>query len=135
MTYRVCYADTDRMGRVYYANYLVFAERARTELIRAAGRPYRELEQDGTFLPVRSCAARYFGYAEYDDELRFHTWATRLRHATLTFVTGIWRAPEAPPLVLVTVELACVSAEGRPQPFPADSLEAITAFLAPEAVP
>ncbi len=49
MTYRVPYADTDQMDVVYYANYLVYFERSRTEMLRDAGLPYIELEQNGYF--------------------------------------------------------------------------------------
>jgi acyl-CoA thioester hydrolase len=52
ISYRVPYADTDQMGVVYYANYLVYFERLRNELVRAGGRSYRQWEEDGITLPV-----------------------------------------------------------------------------------
>jgi len=127
--YRVCYADTDRMGRVYYANYFVLFERARTDLMRAAGIPYKQIEAEGFFLPVRHCEARYYGYAAYDDALCLHTWITRLRRATVTFVTGVQREGETELLVIGTVELACVAATGRPQPLRASVIEVLQPYV------
>lgn len=67
--YRVPYADTDQMGFVYYGNYLVFFERARNELLRAMGFPYRQLEALGVGLPVTEAAIQYHAHAKYDDLL------------------------------------------------------------------
>lgn len=128
-TYRVCYADTDLMQRVYYANYLVYAERARTEFLRDVGHSYKSIEADGCFFPVRSCHARYFNYAEYDDLLEFRTHVGKMRHATLTFVTDICRGDEKP-LVTATVELACVGRNGKPCVIPEVLREALVPFVA-----
>lgn len=129
MNYRVSYADTDRMDRVYYANYLVFCERARTELLRDVGFPYRKVEEMGFLFPVRRCQIRYMGFAEYDDLLTFSTQVTRLSHATLTFATNIIRIPAEKPLVRAEVELACLSASGKPTPIPHDLREALAPYL------
>jgi len=132
MRYRVCYGDTDRMGRVYYANYLVFAERARTEYLRDAGYPYRDVENDGLALPVRQCHVRYHAPALYDDELEFHTRAVERTHATVTVETAVIRPPEDAVLAVARVELACVDRDsGRPQPIPERLLEALGRFAAP----
>ena len=69
MTYRVPYADTDQMGVVYYANYLVLFERARNEMLRAYGLTYLELEQLGVALPVVEATVAYHSPAHYDDLL------------------------------------------------------------------
>ena len=69
LAYRVPYADTDQMGVVYYANYLVYFERARNEVLRAAGFPYRKLEAMGYALPVLEAQVAYRRAARYDDEL------------------------------------------------------------------
>lgn len=128
-SYRVSYGDTDRMNRVYYANYLEICERARTELLRAIGFPYREIEARGWFFPVRSCQIRYFGYAVYDDELICLTRVVKLRHATLSFATDITRADAPKPLVAATVELACVSADGKPCLIPDELRAAVLPYL------
>ena len=67
--YRVCYADTDQMGVVYYANYFVLFERARTELLRQNGLSYRQIEELGFMLPVLDAHAKYHRPARYDDLL------------------------------------------------------------------
>jgi acyl-CoA thioester hydrolase len=66
---RVRYADTDKMGIVYYAKYLEYFEVARTEMLRALGLPYREIEAQGFELPVASASIKYYKGASYDDEL------------------------------------------------------------------
>jgi acyl-CoA thioester hydrolase len=68
-TIRVRYADTDQMGVVYYAKYLEYFEVARTEMLRAMGLPYREIEAKGYELPVASASIKYYKGAVYDDEL------------------------------------------------------------------
>lgn len=72
-TVRVRYAETDRMGVVYYANYLVWFEVARTELLRSLGWTYREMEEGGVQLPVLEAHCEYRRPARYDDELEIHT--------------------------------------------------------------
>ena len=128
-TYRVSYGDTDRMDRVYYANYLEICERARTELLRAVGFPYRTIEERGWLFPVRSCQVRYFGYAVYDDELECRTRMTKLRHATLSFTTEIGHFGIDKPLVVGTVELACVGKNGKPCVIPDELRAALEPYV------
>ena len=70
---RVRYAETDRMGVVYYANYLVWFEVGRTEWLRQAGWTYREMERDGISLPVIEARCEYRRPARYDDEIEIAT--------------------------------------------------------------
>jgi len=67
--YRVSYADTDQMGVVYYANYLVLFERVRNELLRNISYPYTRLESEGVMLPVVEAHVDYKNPAFYDDLL------------------------------------------------------------------
>ncbi len=67
--YRVIYGDTDRMGIAYHANYLRWFEIGRTELFRAWGLPYREIEAKGIMLPVSEVRCKYLAPAKYDDLL------------------------------------------------------------------
>jgi acyl-CoA thioester hydrolase len=67
---RVRYADTDQMSLVYYGKYFEYFEVARTEMLRAAGLPYSEIERVGFALPVRDASIRYYAGATYDDLLR-----------------------------------------------------------------
>lgn len=68
-TLRVRYAETDRMGYVYYGTYAQYFEVARVETLRSLGMPYKRLEDDGVMLPVRDLQVRYFRPAFYDDLL------------------------------------------------------------------
>ena len=68
-TLRVRYADTDKMGIVYYAKYLEYFEVARTEMLRSLGLPYSEIEEKGYALPVSEASIKYYKGAGYDDEL------------------------------------------------------------------
>ncbi len=67
--YRVIYGDTDKMGIAYHANYLRWFEIGRTELFRAWGLPYREIEKKGIMLPVSEVKCKYLAPARYDDLL------------------------------------------------------------------
>jgi acyl-CoA thioester hydrolase len=72
---RVRYAETDQMGVVYYANYLVWMEVGRVELCRTTGIRYRDMEiDDGVLLVVAEANCRYLAPARYDDEIRIRTW-------------------------------------------------------------
>ena len=72
-TLRVRYAETDQMGVVYYANYLVWFEVARTDLLRSLGWTYREMEAEGVFLPVIEAHCEYRRPARYDEEIEVRT--------------------------------------------------------------
>jgi acyl-CoA thioester hydrolase len=82
---RVRYAETDRMGVVYYANYLVWFEVGRTEWLRAAGWSYREMERGGTQLPVIEAHCEYRQPARYDDEVEIRTRATQVGPVRMRF--------------------------------------------------
>jgi len=83
---RIAYADTDRMGVVYYANYLTLFERGRTELMRNLGIRYRDLEeQEHVYLPVSEARVKYLSPARYDDMIRVVTRVSRLGGASIEF--------------------------------------------------
>ncbi len=83
---RVRYAETDKMGIVYYANYLVWFEIGRTEFCRTRGFSYRDMEEmDDAFLVVAESYCRYKAPAYYDDELLIRTHITELRKRSLRF--------------------------------------------------
>ena len=92
--YRVPYADTDMMGVVYYANYLVMFERARNELMRACGYTYRECEAEGWGLPVTHAECNYKGSAHYDDLLEISAWVQAQRGVRLEIACEIRRKGE-----------------------------------------
>ena len=82
---RVRYAETDRMGVVYYANYLVWFEVARADLMRTLGWTYREMEESGVFLPVIEAQCEYRRPARYDDEIEIRTTGTVVSAVRMTF--------------------------------------------------
>ena len=91
-TLRVRYAETDRMGVVYHANYLVWFEIGRTEYCRARGFAYRDMEENGhAFLVVAESYCRYKAPARYDDELLVRTHITELRRRSVRFGYEIMR--------------------------------------------
>ena len=84
--FRVRYAETDQMGVVYYANYLVWMEVGRVELVRALGFQYKELEQsDGLYLSVIEAQCRYIFPARYDQEIVVETKTVKATSRTLEF--------------------------------------------------
>src|SRR5690349_7497079 len=88
---RIAYADTDRMGVVYYANYLVLFERGRTEFLRSLGLRYRDLEEkQRIFMPAMESHVEYFAPARYDDMIKVRTFLSELGHAHLTFGSEIY---------------------------------------------
>jgi acyl-CoA thioester hydrolase len=93
---RVRYAETDQMGIVYYANYLVWFELGRVELLRSLGLAYSRLETDhGCILPVIEATCRYKSPARYDDEILIETRPALLRGSVLKFAYRILRkAPQ-----------------------------------------
>ena len=82
---RVRYQETDNMGVVYYANYFIWFEVARTEYLRSAGISYRKLEEKGAYLMVASATCQYKAPARYDDVVRIQTWIPRLKNSSLQF--------------------------------------------------
>jgi acyl-CoA thioester hydrolase len=85
-TIRVRYAETDRMGVVYHANYLIWFEIGRTEFCRARGFAYKDMEEnDRAFLVVAESYCRYKAPAHYDDELIVRTHITELRRRSVRF--------------------------------------------------
>jgi len=87
--HRVTYAETDRMGFAYYGNYLTWFEIGRTELIRASGMAYCELEEKGYMLPVTEASCRYHAPAKYDDLVTIRTTLAEFKGIRMTFTYEI----------------------------------------------
>ena len=131
---RVYYEDTDAAGIVYYANYLRFAERARTEMLRVGGYGHMRLHADtGITLAVRRCVADYLAPARLDDLLSIESRVTALRGATLELSQVVRRA-EADgghaDLVRLTVTLVALLASGKPTRIPARLRDLLAAHAA-----
>lgn len=128
---RVYYEDTDAAGVVYYANYLRFAERARTEFLRGVGVRHRDfLESDGVMLAVRRCEVDYVRPAILDDAIEVHTEVTDLGGASMWMAQTV-RCGDAD-LARLKVRLACVTRDGRPARFPERLLEVVKPFCTAE---
>ncbi len=114
---RVYFEDTDAAGIVYYANYLKFTERARTDMLRLAGITQRELlATEGLALAVRRCELDYLAPARLDDELEVHTRVLKVGPATINAEQVVKR--EGADLVRSLVRLACINRDGRPRRLP-----------------
>jgi acyl-CoA thioester hydrolase len=111
-TIRVYFEDTDAAGIVYYANYLKFAERARTDWLRALGMPHSQMiKRDGLTLVVRRCEADYRKPAHLDDELIIETELTKLGGASIDLLQRVYRDGDL--LVEMKVVVVCVGRDGR----------------------
>lgn len=82
---RVRYQETDNMGVVYYGNYFVWFEVARTEYLRSFGVSYRKLEEKGMYLMVASASCQYRSPARYDDEVTVQSWISEMKNSSLKF--------------------------------------------------
>ncbi|ASU41522.1 tol-pal system-associated acyl-CoA thioesterase [Herbaspirillum sp. meg3] len=127
---RVYYEDTDTGGVVFYANYLKFFERARTEWLRALGYSQQALaESSGLIFVVKSTAVDYFSPARLDDELKLTVVVEQFRNASLAFVQEAWRTTGTPQgteqtlLARGRITIVCVNAASfRPQAIPEEML-------------
>jgi acyl-CoA thioester hydrolase len=127
-TLRVYYEDTDAGGVVYHANYLRFAERARTEALRDLGVPHAEMTlQFGLMFMVRRVKLDYLAPARLDDSLVLVTRALALRGATVELRQSVMRETTQDHLATADVLLACVRvADGRPARIPPRWRDALT---------
>lgn len=127
---RVQWEDTDAAGIVYYANYLRFIERGRSDLLLSHGIDQRGLidSENGVAFAVRACHVDYLKPARLHEELVVATAITELRGASLTLAQDVWRGAER--LVRAEVKLACIDAKGRARRVP-PPIAALFATLSP----
>src|ERR687895_1090754 len=111
--YRVIYGDTDQMGVVYYANYLRWFERGRSEWLRQIGLPYLMIEQQGFHFPVAEVNCRYAESARYDEVVRIETVLVELNRASLSFDYQISREADRCRLATGSTKHACIDRSGR----------------------
>lgn len=116
ITIRVRYAETDRMGLLHHANYLVYFEQGRTELLRSQGLAYKDLEDQGYLLVLTRVHVHYLKPARYDDLLTLRT--TVLRTTLVKIEHRYELLNEGVLLAEGTTTLACVTREGRVQALP-----------------
>jgi acyl-CoA thioester hydrolase len=111
---RVRYAETDQMGVVYYANYFVWFEVGRTELLRSLGGTYRDLEADGIFLPVIEASCAYAQASRYDDELEIRTTGRLLSPVRVEFEYEVVRLSDGVKTATGRTVHAALNPRGRP---------------------
>jgi len=136
---RVRYAETDQMGIVYYANYLVWFEIGRVELLRSLGLAYSQLETDHRLiLPVVDAHCRYRAPARYDDEILIETWPSLVRESVVRFDYRLFRNSNKKgkePELLAEGETAHVVCDEKLErkPLPAKYAAALKALMKKES--
>jgi len=114
---RVYFEDTDAAGIVYYANYLKFAERARTDMLRDLGISHADMmTRDGLVLVVRRCEIDYLKPAKLDDMLTIETEVANLGGASVDLIQRVLRGGEL--LTKLKVLVVCIARDGRPHRIP-----------------
>jgi acyl-CoA thioester hydrolase len=122
---RVRYAETDQMGVVYYANYFVWFEIGRTDLLRTLGGTYRDLEADGIFLPVIEAHCEYAQSARYDDELEIRTEGRVLSPIRVEFRYDVVKLGDGTVVATGRTAHAAINRAGRPCRLPAPIRDAL----------
>ena len=125
-TVRVRYAETDKMGVAYHANYFVWFEVARCDLLRSLGSTYRDLEERGVILPVIEAHCAYRTAARYDDELEIRTSGALLSPVRVEFNYAVCRRADGAALADGRTVHAAVDPSGRPRRLPADVQAVLT---------
>jgi acyl-CoA thioester hydrolase len=111
VTHRVNYSETDQMGFVYHANYLIWLDIARTEHLREQGVSYKELEEQGIYLAVTDVRVRYRQPARYDDVVQVRCWVRDLASRRVIFGYAIER--QATGELLATAETSLIALDRR----------------------
>jgi acyl-CoA thioester hydrolase len=114
---RVRYAETDKMGLLHHANYLIYFEQARTELLRSQGLTYREMEHQGFFLVITNVEVKFKSPAHYDDVLTIKATVARTTPIRIEHTYEVTCDGRA--IAEGKTTLACVDRDGKLQPLPA----------------
>jgi len=128
---RVRYSETDQMGVVHHANYLVYLEEGRTALMRSLGFPYDDVERRGFAMAVRSVEVRYRVPARYGDEILVRTRVDRFRGASILYAYELLRVADQELIATGSAEVACLDLAGdfRPVPIPQDIRAALQGYV------
>ncbi len=124
---KIYYEDTDCGGVVYYANYLRYFERARTEFLESRGVSLKALTGEGVFFVVAEAAVKYMAPGRYGDVLAVETSVDRSGPASIIFRHTVRRENTGEGLVEATVKLGCVGSDMKPLRLRRDVMEAVTA--------
>jgi acyl-CoA thioester hydrolase len=115
---RVYYEDTDMAGIVYYANYLRFIERARSDWVREVGIDQLAMKEAGVVFAVRRVEADYVSPARFDDILEVRTTLDSLSSARMVMAQEVWRGDIL--IFTAKVLIVCIGASGKPVRLPAE---------------
>ena len=126
---RVRYSETDRMGIVYHANYIVWFEIGRTEFCRAAGMPYRQMEESGILILVTGVDCKYRKSARYDDAVVIRTRMGEVGSRGLSFYYEILRGGDGERLAEGSTRHLFADAGSRPITIPASIRTTFEAFV------
>ncbi len=110
---RVRYAEVDQMGALHHSRYWVYFEMGRTELLRAGGVAYSDLEAEGVLFVVAKCSAKFIAPARYDDVLVLSTRIVRMGAARIDHAYELTRKDGGQLLCTAETTLACVDRTGR----------------------
>lgn len=124
---RVYYEDTDMAGVVYYANYLKFLERGRSDAVRDAGIAQLDMREAGLVFVVRRVEADYLRPARFDDILTVETTLEDMRGARFTMPQTVWRGAEK--LLSARIGCAVMDLSGRPARLPAEIRHKLAEFM------
>jgi acyl-CoA thioester hydrolase len=112
---QVRYGETDQMGVVHHANYLLYFEEARTAFMAHHGLSYGQMEKSGLALPVRKLDLRFRSPAHYEDQLRVSVAVDRMTAASVRFVYEIQRSNDETLIATGSTELACIDLTSTPR--------------------
>lgn len=129
--HRVNYSETDQMGFVYHANYLVWLDMARTEHLRSTGVTYKDMEERGVFLAVTEARIRYRQAARYDDLVRIRCWVRDLASRRVVFGYAVERAGTGELLATAETALIALDRQHALSRVPADVTERLHAIPDP----
>jgi acyl-CoA thioester hydrolase len=121
----VRYAETDKMQVVYHANYLIYCEMGRTDLIKQLGSSYADIEAEGVMLAVIDASLRYHYSAKYEDRIRVTTIVSNVKSRTVTFDYTIENALTGARLVSARTTLASINGDGKLVALPAHLRQAM----------
>ena len=120
---RVNYSETDQMGVVYHARYVVWLDMARTEHLRLSGTTYRELEERGFFLAVGELTMRFRQPAHYDDVVRVRCWVREVASRRVTFGYALEAAVSGGLLATAETRMMCLNRNFSPTRIPDDVMK------------
>jgi acyl-CoA thioester hydrolase len=129
VSFRVRFAETDAMGIVHHAAYLVYLEEGRSELSRQFNAPYSALEQSGFSLAVTEIALRYIAPARYDNSITVRTWIEQLQSRGLVFGYEVVRSETGQVLVSGTTRHLCIDHSGQVRRMPQAWMDAFSSQM------